>query len=178
MLGVTSRTMHGSSSNSDAPHAAEDPGILFSHDEFFHDPGRVLQFFLQHDHLIFFFNRDKNTSLSFYDLLPKESSLMKKSSMVLLAFFATLAVAMLIGFQIRANGQQHKEPIGYQDTPMLPGGKWHVHDGRRPQPPIVTPGTFSTQETPGQPPSDAVVLFDGRDLSAWQSMKGGAAGWP
>ncbi len=102
---------------------------------------------------------------------------MKKSSMVLLAFFAVLTVAVLLGFQIRANGQQHKEPIGYEDTPMLPGGKWHVHDGRRPRPTVITPGTFSSQQTPGKPPSDAIVLFDGKDLSKWQSAKGGPAGW-
>ncbi|WAJ71825.1 3-keto-disaccharide hydrolase [Catenovulum adriaticum] len=29
----------------------------------------------------------------------------------------------------------------------------------------------------GQPPSDAIVLFDGSDLSAWQSSKGGQAQW-
>ncbi|MFU8848908.1 MAG: DUF1080 domain-containing protein [Opitutales bacterium] len=33
---------------------------------------------------------------------------------------------------------------------------WAVHDGNRPQPPIVVPG-----EKYGDPPSDAVVLFDG-----------------
>ena len=43
---------------------------------------------------------------------------------------------------------------------------WAVHDVDRPQPPIVTPGTFSTQDTPGQPPSDAIVLFD-EDLGAF-----------
>ena len=26
------------------------------------------------------------------------------------------------------------KPIGYQDTPIIPGTKWHVHDGERPQP--------------------------------------------
>ena len=32
-------------------------------------------------------------------------------------------------------------------------------------------------ETPvGKAPSDAVVLFDGTDLSAWESVKGGEAG--
>lgn len=72
-------------------------------------------------------------------------------------------------------GQEHG--LGYQDTPMLPGGKWHVHDGTRPQPRIITPGTNSTQETPGKPPSDAIVLFDGKDLSKWQGPNGQPAGW-
>lgn len=71
---------------------------------------------------------------------------------------------------------QQKKKIGYDTTPMLPNSKWHVHDGNRPQPPVVTPGTFSTQEKPGAPPSDAVILFDGKDLSKWTG-KGGKAQW-
>ncbi len=47
---------------------------------------------------------------------------------------------------------QDKPKLGYKDTPMLPGGKWHVHDGDRPQPPVIDPGTRSTQEQPGRPP--------------------------
>ena len=39
-----------------------------------------------------------------------------------------------------------------------------------PVPPKVT-------AQPGQPPSDAIVLFEGKDLSAWESVKGGAAQW-
>lgn len=39
-----------------------------------------------------------------------------------------------------------------------------------PVPPVV-------EARPGQPPSDAVVLFDGSDLTAWQSVAGGAAAW-
>ncbi len=60
-----------------------------------------------------------------------------------------------------------KYPTGYTDTPFLPDGKWRVHDISRPHPPVVTPGTFSTAAQPGQPPSDAIVLFDGKDLSQW-----------
>src|SRR6266404_135290 len=30
---------------------------------------------------------------------------------------------------------------------------------------------------PGPPPSDAIVLFDGRDLSQWKDDNGGAAKW-
>lgn len=65
---------------------------------------------------------------------------------------------------------------GFQDTPMEPDGKWHVHDPARPQPVIVTPGSsFSQQATP---PSDAIVLFDGKDLSQWRSNKTrGEAPW-
>lgn len=55
--------------------------------------------------------------------------------------------------------------------------KWEIHDRNRPQPPVVTPGSASTQERAGQPPSDAVVLFDGKDLSGWESLKGGPALW-
>jgi hypothetical protein len=70
---------------------------------------------------------------------------------------------------------QDKPKLGFKDTPMLPGGKWHVHDGDRPQPPVITPGTPSTQESPGKAPSDAVVLFDGTDLSHWRTGNGPAA---
>ena len=50
------------------------------------------------------------------------------------------------------------KPLGYTDTPIIPGTCWRVHDGGRPQPRVVTPGTFSTQETPG-PPSDIIYLM-------------------
>jgi hypothetical protein len=72
---------------------------------------------------------------------------------------------------------QQKKPPGYDDTPMLPDGKWRVHDSKRPYPPIVHPGTFSSQDAPGKPPSDAVVLFDGDDLAKWKDSKGGDADW-
>jgi len=62
-------------------------------------------------------------------------------------------------------------PLGYDDTPLIPGQPWKVHDSTRPQPRVVTPGTA------GSPPSDAVVLFDGTDLSGWECKRGGDAGW-
>ena len=40
------------------------------------------------------------------------------------------------------------------------------HSMDRPQPAVVTPGTAGA---PVAPPSDAIVLFDGRDLSQWRS---------
>ena len=53
-------------------------------------------------------------------------------------------------------------PVGYTDTPMLPELPYRVHDPDRPHPQVVTPAA-----QPGGAPSDALVLFDGRDLSQW-----------
>jgi len=55
--------------------------------------------------------------------------------------------------------------------------RWTVSDRNRPVPPVITPGTASTPEAPGKPPSDAIVLFEGTDLSQWESNKGGPAQW-
>ena len=66
---------------------------------------------------------------------------------------------------------------GYDDTPLIEGQKWKVHDCERPQPRVVTPGTFSTQEQAGKPPSVAIILFDGTDLSGWERVGGGPAEW-
>jgi hypothetical protein len=55
--------------------------------------------------------------------------------------------------------------------------QWKQHDRNRPEPRVITPGTESTQDQPGKPPSDALILFDGKDLSAWESVKGGPAPW-
>jgi hypothetical protein len=75
----------------------------------------------------------------------------------------------------RAGGAQGESIEGYKDTPMLPGGKWHMHDPDRPQPAVVTPGAAFSQGAP--PPSDAEMLFDGKDLSKWQNDRGGDAAW-
>lgn len=76
-----------------------------------------------------------------------------------------------------AQQEPRHSPVGYDDTPMIPGSKWRVHDGNRPQPRIVDPGTASTQEAPGRPPSDAIVLFDGTDTSKWVTPDGREIGW-
>ena len=59
---------------------------------------------------------------------------------------------------------QGDDKRGYTDTPQLPGQKWKVHDAERPHPRKVTPGLPLLNEAP---PSDALVLFDGKDLSQW-----------
>lgn len=66
---------------------------------------------------------------------------------------------------------------GYDDTPIIPGTNYRVHDSTRPQPPVVVPPAPSTQQEAGTPPSDATVLFDGTDLSQWQDKNGEPPQW-
>ncbi|WP_334184025.1 3-keto-disaccharide hydrolase [Novosphingobium sp.] len=56
---------------------------------------------------------------------------------------------------------------GFKDTPMLPGGQWHVHDPDRPAPAVITPAPVRDGA-----PSDAVVLFSGTALDAWRGERG------
>src|SRR6187200_2261354 len=80
----------------------------------------------------------------------RQRSLRRNAPLLLLAFVALPAL-----FALAADKPSGKpaSPEGYTDTPMLPGGKWHVHDPNRPLPPVVTPGkTFSHM---ADAPSDA-----------------------
>ena len=85
--------------------------------------------------------------------------------------YAFAACALAITLPLWADQAPAKPPSvpprtaaddGFTDTPMEPGMPWHVHDPGRPHPAVVTPGS-----TIGAPPSDAIVLFSGSDLSKW-----------
>ena len=54
------------------------------------------------------------------------------------------------------------------------GEQWSIHDPARPLPPVVDPGPAGP---PVPAPSDAIVLFDGTDLSEWEDGKGEPARW-
>jgi hypothetical protein len=83
-------------------------------------------------------------------------------------------LAILLLLEATLLGQQSN--LGYDDTPMQPNGRWHVHDGKRPQPPIVTPGPPNVNPVPA--PADATVLVGiNDDLSAWQMTDGSRATW-
>src|SRR5262245_43432726 len=88
---------------------------------------------------------------------------------LLARFTAVGLVAMAV------TGVSAQQNLGYTNTPMLPGTPWHVHDGARPQPRVVTPGATFSQEAAA--PSDATVLFDGKDLSKWESNQGEEPKW-
>jgi hypothetical protein len=64
---------------------------------------------------------------------------------------ATRAAILLTAAAISASGQVST--------------KWPQHSMDRPQPPVVSPGPFAAFP----PPSDAIVLFDGRSLAGWRS---------
>jgi len=56
---------------------------------------------------------------------------------------------------------------------QLPTG-WKAHDWERPRPAVVTPGSSNL---PLSTPSDAIILFDGKNLDQWRSSDGGPAKW-
>ncbi|MDR1130640.1 MAG: DUF1080 domain-containing protein [Prevotellaceae bacterium] len=91
---------------------------------------------------------------------------MKRSILITKA----LTVAVMCSFSMSLAAQdKYPEP-----EPMRPG----MSEFWTPQPKIVTPGT-ATDNAVISPPSDAIVLFDGKDLSAWKSnsKEGGDAKW-
>lgn len=55
---------------------------------------------------------------------------------------------------------------------MTPGGVYRAHSMDRPRPRVITPPGMSTPTTAGAAPSDAKVLFDGKDLSQWKRDPG------
>src|SRR5512133_1877164 len=61
-------------------------------------------------------------------------------------------------------GRSFETPEEYEKHPegaQLPGQKWKVHDLQRPLAPKVTPALPIPSTAP---PSDAIVLFNGKDL--------------
>src|SRR5579883_423900 len=71
---------------------------------------------------------------------------------------------------------EHGDDVkGYNDTPQIPNQPWKVHDMNRPRAVKVTPGPYVMEGAP----SDAIVLFDGKDLSHWvQTVRGGGVQEP
>lgn len=86
------------------------------------------------------------------------------------SFLGSVLFVLFVASVAVSAQQPAKAPTGYQDTPMQPNGKWHIHDGTRPQPVMVTPGPFVSLPAP----ADAIVLVGpGADTSRWQMLEGG-----
>jgi hypothetical protein len=95
--------------------------------------------------------------------------------------FILALVVVANGFGPQYLFSQEEKPVvdekidGFTDTPLIPGSKWTIHDPRRPQPRVVEPGKTFSQAASA--PSDAEVLFDGKDLSKWQDANGEEPKW-
>lgn len=87
-----------------------------------------------------------------------------------MAILAVMTAGLMFLVFPTARAQQQPQPPP-QPVPIPEDMKpW---DPPKKEPPVVTPGA-----APGAPPSDAVILFDGKDLSGWKSVRtGGEAKW-
>ncbi|MDR1499574.1 MAG: DUF1080 domain-containing protein [Tannerellaceae bacterium] len=85
------------------------------------------------------------------------------------SYFLHGALCSTLLMACSVNAQQKEYP---KQEAMRPG----MSEYWTPQPKVVTPGT-PTANAAITAPSDAIVLFDGKDLSAWESPKGGPAEW-
>jgi Domain of Unknown Function (DUF1080) len=100
---------------------------------------------------------------------------MRTSHLLIIIGTAVLSAVAVLNLSAQ---KPENHDLGFTDTPMLPGLPYHVHDPNRPHPKVVTPGKQC-----GDAPSDAIILFDGKDLSQWTShhsniTKAGSAGPP
>ena len=77
-----------------------------------------------------------------------------------------IAIALTLLSAVCAQAQEKKYP---EPEGMRPG----MTEFWTPQRKVVTPGDIKTNSAP----SDAIVLFDGTNLSAWKSSRGGEADW-
>ena len=107
---------------------------------------------------------------------PSEVKTLRNLPYLLIA--SIVGVSNLAPAQNTPPAQRVNHDLGFDDTPMLPGLPYHVHDSRRPHPPVVTPAPQM-----GGAPSDATILFDGKDFSKWTAhrssiTRAGATGAP
>jgi hypothetical protein len=87
---------------------------------------------------------------------------------------AVCGLAFLAGCATTEQAAEEGQKLQYVLTDT---GLWLIHDMNRPAPAVISPGTESTQNQAGQAPSDAIVLFDGTDLSEWTDTKGNPSKW-
>jgi hypothetical protein len=67
------------------------------------------------------------------------------------------------------NDKGEDKPVNYM---TIDGVLVHEEDpAKQPQPTVITPGLEGSQEKTGTAPSDAIVLFDGKDLSSWTAAE-------
>jgi len=96
---------------------------------------------------------------------PTESRARLRKPALRLVAAAWLAAGGALTAEDRVPARDGSGVLGYKNTPVLPWCGFHVHDPDRPVPPRVDPGPVPA---PAPVPADAVLLFGGKDLSAWE----------
>jgi hypothetical protein len=91
---------------------------------------------------------------------------MKQSVNLLWSTLALLGIINSVNAADLVQAKDGSGVYGYKDTPVLPWCQWKVHDPDRPALSRINPGPA---QTPVPAPSDAVILFNGKDLSAWNN---------
>lgn len=85
------------------------------------------------------------------------------------ALIIVMALMLFSSVQAEEAGRFAYEYPGYTDTPLIPGSEFRVHQQDRPQPPrVMPPETDGAMEC--EPPSDAIVLFDGESLKHFEDV--------
>ena len=77
-------------------------------------------------------------------------------------------ILLLLALATSVLAEPPAKPAAPKEQPLTPGGKYRAHGMDRPRPRVIVPPGLSTPESPGQAPSDAIILFDGKDLSQWK----------
>ena len=70
------------------------------------------------------------------------------NKLIVLAALAATATNLAVAQDNKPHEIEIDGVVGFQDTPMQPDGKWHVHDPARPQPAVVTSGTLARWPRP------------------------------
>jgi hypothetical protein len=96
--------------------------------------------------------------------MTKSSFIIKNSNR---CFVAALLTVSFVGVQAQNSKKQYPKPMEMEPE---------MSEYWEPQPAMVTPAN-ATNNALRPAPSDAIVLFDGKDLLKWQKPNGEAAGW-
>jgi hypothetical protein len=97
-------------------------------------------------------------------------------NLLLLGIVALIALSCSFALTGAQQAQPQWTPQEYQQTlqkAIQMGLLRPAWEAPKAEPTVITPGA-----RPGDAPSDAVILFDGKDLSGWKSLRdGGDAKW-
>ena len=105
--------------------------------------------------------RAQDTAISF--LFPMKRSKTMPAKPIGAACLSVIVTAGLVAILAAGEGAD-----------LATRDRWLQHDISRPKPPVIDPA-----QTPvgTAPPKDAVILFDGTNLDAWQTLEGRPATW-